>query len=50
MDTAPQGDCESASEFIFYLVQSLEMTTANDLPSLEEHNNIQSNYLIVLPN
>ena len=47
---APQGDCASASEFTFYLAKSLEATIANDMPSLEEHNNIQSNYPIVSPN
>ena len=47
---APQGDCASASEFTFYLVKSLETTIANDTPSLEEYNNIQSNYSIVRPN
>ena len=47
---APQGDCVSAREFTFYLTKSLETTIANDTPSLEEHNNIQSNYPIVLPN
>ena len=40
---APQGDCASASEFTFYLAKSLEATIASDTPSLEEHNNIQSN-------
>ena len=38
---APQGDCASASEFTFYLTKSLEVTIANDTPSLEEHNSIQ---------
>ena len=47
---APQGDCASASEFTFYLAKSLEATIANDTHSLEEHNNIQSNYPIVSPN
>ena len=54
---APQGDCASefseftsASEFTFYLAKSLEATIANDTPSLEEHNKIQSNYPIVSPN
>ena len=47
---APQGDCASASEFTFYLNKSLETTIANDTPSLEELNNIQSNYPIVSPN
>ena len=37
---APQGDGSSASEFSFYLAKSLEMTTANDTPSLDEHNNM----------
>ena len=47
---APQEDCASASEFTFYLAKPLEATIANDTPSLEEHNNIQSNYPIVSPN
>ena len=47
---APQGDCASASEFTFYLAKSFEMTIVNDTPSLEEHNNRQSNYPIVSPN
>ena len=47
---APQGDCASASEFTFYLTKSLETTIANDTPSLEEDNNMQSNYPIVPPN
>ena len=47
---APQEDCASASEFTFYLVESLEATIANDAPSLEEHNDIPSNYPIVSPN
>ena len=47
---APQGDCVSASVFTFYLAKSLKTTIANDTPSLEEHNNIQSNYPIVPPN
>ena len=47
---APQGDCASASEFTFYLAKSLEATIANDTISLEEHDNIQSNYFIVSPN
>ena len=46
----PQGDCASASEFTFYLAKSFETTIANDTPSLEEHNNMQSNYPIVPPN
>ena len=47
---ASQGDCASASEFTFYLAKSLEATIANDTPSLEEHNKIQSNYPIISPN
>ena len=47
---APQGDCARGSEFTFYLAKSLEAIIANDTPSLEEHNNIQSNYPIVSPN
>ena len=47
---APQEDFASASEFTFYLAKSLEATIANDTPSLEEQNNIQSNYPIVSPN
>ena len=47
---APQGDYASASEFTFYLAKSLEATIANDMPSLEEHNKIQSNYPIASPN
>ena len=47
---APLGDCASASKFTFYLVKSLETTIVNDTPSLEEHNNMQSNYPIVSPN
>ena len=47
---APQKDCESASEFTFYLAKSLETTIANDTPSLEEHNNMQRNYPIVSAN
>ena len=43
----PQGDCGSVSEFTFYLAKSLETTIANDTPSLEERNNMQSNYPIV---
>ena len=35
---------------VFYLAKSLETTIANDTPSLEEHNNIQSNYPIVSQN
>ena len=46
----PQGDCASANEFTFYLAKSLEATIANETLSLEEHNNIQSNYPIVSPN
>ena len=41
---APQGNCASASDFTFYLAKSLETTIANDTPSLEKHNNMQSNY------
>ena len=33
---APQGDFASASEFTFYLPKSLQMTIANDMPSLED--------------
>ena len=47
---APQGDLASASEFTFQLAKSLETTIANDTPSLEENNNMQSNYPIVPPN
>ena len=47
---APQGDRTSANEFTFYLAKSLETTIANDTPSLEENNNMQSNYPIVPPN
>ena len=47
---APQKDCESASEFTFYLAKSLETTIANDTPSLEEHNKMQRNYPIVSAN
>ena len=47
---SPQGDCASASEFTFYLAKSLETTIANDTPSLEENNDMQSNYPIVSPN
>ena len=47
---APQGDCASTSEFAFYLAKPLETTIANDTRSLEEHNNIQSNYPIASPN
>ena len=47
---SPQGDCASASEFTFYLAKSLETTIANDTPSLEENNDMQSNYPIVPPN
>ena len=46
---APQGDFASANGFTFYLPKSLQRTTANDTPSLEEHNNMQSNYPIVPP-
>ena len=46
---APQGDCASASEFTLYLTKSLETAIVNDT-SLEEHNNIQTNYPIVPPN
>ena len=47
---APQGDCASASEFTLYLAKSLETTIANDTPSLEENNYMQSNYPIIPPN
>ena len=47
---APQEDCASTSEFTFYLAKLLEATIANDTPSLEEHNNKQSNDPIVSPN
>ena len=47
---APLGDYASVSQFTFYLAKSLETTIANDTPSLEEHNNIQSDYPIVSPN
>ena len=41
---APQENCASASDFTFYLAKSLETTIANDTPSLEKYNNMQSNY------
>ena len=41
---APQGDFSSASKFTFYLAKSLGTTIANEMPSLEEHNNMQSDY------
>ena len=44
---APQGDCVSATELSSYPVKSLETTIANEMPSLEEHKTIQSNYTIV---
>ena len=47
---APYGDCAKSRKITFYLAKSLETTIANDTPSLEEHNNMQSNYPIVSPN
>ena len=47
---ASPEDCASASDFTFYLAKSLETTIANDMLSLEENNNMQSNYSIVPPN
>ena len=47
---ALQGDCARASEFTFTLAKLLETTIDNDTPSLEESNNMQSNYPIVPPN
>ena len=44
---APQGDCASAAEFTFYQAKSLEITIANQTPSLEEHNTIKRNYPFV---
>ena len=41
---APQGDFSSASKFTFYLAKSLGTTIANEMPSLEEHNNMQRDY------
>ena len=45
----PQGDRAWANQFTFYQAKSLETTIASDTPSLEEHNNMQSNYPIVSP-